>query len=513
MKLAFNLLLISIVVLPLVGQDMAESVANPVFVFNNAFNQRDFTYSQIADLLVKLGYDGIEHRETKDIFELKKALDKNNLSLIADYVKVDIDAEIPYDQTWKEVLPQLVGSDLILWVHIHSDHYESSDPAADSKVVPIIQELADLAEPFHIRIAIYPHVNFLAETPQDGLRIATLAKRENVGTAFNLCHFLKTDEDENLEQVIDKIFPKLFAVSISGADKGDTRSMRWDRLIQPLGEGSYDVYKVMSLLWDRGYQGPVGFQCYQIPGKPEQFLKTSIQTWNHFKKLYASHTNRLTPKEIKRGWQLLFDGHSSNGWRGISRDHFPKYGWQIQAGEISINAQLNPLDRPGDIVTQKEYGDFELVWDWKMGTKGGNSGIKYFVNESLTTDGKYGYGLEYQILDDANHPWMLEGKMKPNDYHTCGALYEFFAPSPDKVVKSLGEWNSSRIRSKNNRVEHWLNGERVLKYKRGGKIFKEMLGKSKFKDIDQFGMWESGRILLQDHSSDVSFRNIKIREL
>jgi len=166
----------------------------------------------------------------------------------------------------------------------------------------------------------------------------------------------------------------------------------------------------------------------------------------------------------------------------------------------------------GDVITLKEYGpDFELSWEWKMLTKGGNSGIKYFVKENLTTNGNYGYGLEYQILDDMNHPWMLEGKMQPDDYHTIGSLYEFFPASEVKQVKPLGEWNVSRIVSKDMHVEHWLNGEKILQYDRGGRKFQKMLKKSKFRDIENFGQEEKGHILLQDHGSQVHFRNIKIR--
>ncbi len=148
-----------------------------------------------------------------------------------------------------------------------------------------------------------------------------------------------------------------------------------------------------------------------------------------------------------------------------------------------------------------------------MLTKGGNSGIKYFVKEEITTNGNYGYGLEYQILDDMNHPWMLEGKMQPNDYHTAGSLYEFFPATEAKKVKPLGEWNSSRIISRSYQVEHWLNGQKILEYERGGKDFVKMLKNSKFKEIENFGQQTHGHILLQDHGSQVSFRNIKIREL
>lgn len=516
MKITLPVFVISLLLCVSCMQTFAQkrTVENPVFVFNNAFNQRGTPYHEIAVLLDKLGYDGIEHRETAGILELKEELDKHGLKLFTDYVRIDLDREQPYDPEWKEVIPRLAGTELILWVHIHSDRFEPSDPDADDDIIPILRELADMARPYGIRIAIYPHVNFIAETPEDSYRLARLAKRDNVGAVFNLCHFLKTDEEKNLENVLNLVTPELFAVSISGADKGDTRNMSWDQLIQPLGDGTFDVYKVVKLLLDNGYKGPIGFQCYNINGNPEIFLKSSMDAWNQYKSLYEEGVNTLSPEEKAANWQLLFDGISTEGWRGIAKTHFPKQGWAIKDGEMRVNATDGAeSSNGGDIITTNEYGDFNLTWEWKMLTKGGNSGVKYYVSEELTESGGYGYGLEYQILDDANHSWMRTGKMKPNDYHTLGGLYEFFPPSRDKKVKTLGEWNSSRIVSKNNRVEHWLNGEKILEYERGGKDFKKMLEKSKFKHIKNFGQGQKGHILLQDHGSRVHFRNIKIQEL
>ena len=226
-------------------------------------------------------------------------------------------------------------------------------------------------------------------------------------------------------------------------------------------------------------------------------------------------TNILSEEEKAAGWELLFDGYSSAGWRGIAKETFPKQGWEILDGELRSKLSDGAESaNGGDVITLNEYGpDFELAWEWKMLTKRGNTGVKYFVKEGLTTNGNYGYGLEYQILDDMNHPWMLEGKMQPNDYHTAGSLYEFFPATDSKRVKPLGEWNISRIVSKESHVEHWLNGEKILEYERGGKEFNKMLKKSKFKDIENFGKEENGHILLQDHGSQVHFRNIRIRQL
>jgi hypothetical protein len=230
---------------------------------------------------------------------------------------------------------------------------------------------------------------------------------------------------------------------------------------------------------------------------------------------YAQPLNTLSPEEKKSGWKLLFDGKSTKQWRAINEKSFPTSGWNARNGELCITGDnvLAESISTGDIVTKKLYSDFELVWDWKMMTKGGNSGVKYFVVEGLSKNPKHGEGLEYQLLDDMNHPWMLEGKMKPNDYHTVGSLYELYAASPEKRPSPLGLWNQSRIVCKNNHVEHWLNGQKILEYERGSNDFNDRVAKSKMAVFPDFGLAKEGRILLQDHGSIVHFRNIKMKEL
>jgi len=133
-----------------------------------------------------------------------------------------------------------------------------------------------------MKLAFYPHANFWVEKVADGIRLAEKINRDNVGTVFNLCHFLKKDDPSKLEERLEQAFPHLFLVSINGADNGDTNIMGWERLIQPLGKGDYDVYHVLKLLKEKGYSNPVGLQCYNIPGKPEDFLKYSVKTWKKY---------------------------------------------------------------------------------------------------------------------------------------------------------------------------------------------------------------------------------------
>lgn len=220
----------------------------------------------------------------------------------------------------------------------------------------------------------------------------------------------------------------------------------------------------------------------------------------------------IAAPEKKGEWKLLFDGKTTAGWRGINQEVFPADGWEVADSMLMVNAtDGKESGNGGDIITTEEYSNFVLEWEWKMLTKGGNSGIKYFVKEGLSGNKKYGAGLEYQILDDANHEWMLAGKMKPGDFHTMAALYEIY-PAESRPVKPLGEWNHSRIVVEGNHVEHWLNGVKVLVYERGSEDFKKKVAESKFAQYENFGEAAEGHILIQDHGSKMAFRNIRIKE-
>lgn len=209
----------------------------------------------------------------------------------------------------------------------------------------------------------------------------------------------------------------------------------------------------------------------------------------------------------KEEWTLLFDGTTIDAWRSAKTGKLPQQGWTISDSTLLLNA--NEGQNGGDLITAKEYGNFELEWEWKMLTKGGNSGIKYFVKTD-TAYSTYGPGLEYQILDDENHEWMLEGKMKPGDYHTLAALYELY-PAKNRTVNPLGEWNTSRIVVRGKQVEHWLNGERVLQFERGSEDFRKKVAASKFAKHPKYGEPEKGHIVIQDHGSKMAFRNIRIK--
>jgi len=167
--------------------------------------------------------------------------------------------------------------------------------------------------------------------------------------------------------------------------------------------------------------------------------------------------NTLSKAEARDGWTLLFNGKDTENWRGVFKESMPGIGWFIHDDAFCVNIDTDSTaPNAGDIISTKQYGDFDLKWEWCLMHKGDNSGLKYYYKEYDEEQNRYGLGLEYQILDDSDHEWMINGKMKPNDYHTMGALYELYPPSETKKVNPIGEWNTSRIISSNNHVEHWL---------------------------------------------------------
>ncbi len=222
----------------------------------------------------------------------------------------------------------------------------------------------------------------------------------------------------------------------------------------------------------------------------------------------AAAPNTLTAAEKAAGWTLLFDGKTTNGWRGFNADSFPASGWVVEDGALKKVGKGEKPGSGGDIVTADSYGDFELALDWKL-TPGGNSGLKYLIVEPSDRKGRAGVGYEMQILDDERHPDAKEGV---NGNRTAGALYDLIAPSAH-AAKPIGEWNHVRLVVNGHHVEHWLNGQRVVQFEIGSPEMKGLIAKSKYKQIKGFGDATSGHVLLQDHGDEVSFRNIKIRRL
>lgn len=193
--------------------------------------------------------------------------------------------------------------------------------------------------------------------------------------------------------------------------------------------------------------------------------------------------------------KILFDGTSLDAWQSYSGETTGP-GWKIIADALCFDGSGG-----GDIVTKEEFGDFELNFEWRLPT-GSNSGVMYRVG--MGDEAPYLTGPEYQILDDAGHG---DGK---NPLTSAGSLYGLYAPT-NKFVNPLCCWNSAKIVVRGNRIEHWLNGRKVLDAEVGSEDWKERVSQSKFKDWSRFASLPTGRICLQDHGHEVWYRNIWIK--
>lgn len=213
----------------------------------------------------------------------------------------------------------------------------------------------------------------------------------------------------------------------------------------------------------------------------------------------AAEPNQLSPAEKANGWMLLFDGKSTDGWHSYQKKTFPAKGWVVEDGWLHGLGQGG-----GDILSDGEYDQFELQWEWKL-APAGNSGLKYFVLETR----KSALGHEYQMLDDALNP---DGKVAAGK-HITASFYDVLRPTVSPPTRPMGEINQSRILVRGNHVEHWLNGTKVLEYECGSPAVQAAVAESKFKNVAGFGNCVKGHILLQDHGSNVWFRDIKIRRL
>jgi hypothetical protein len=206
--------------------------------------------------------------------------------------------------------------------------------------------------------------------------------------------------------------------------------------------------------------------------------------------------NTLTEQEKAAGWRLLFDGKSLDAWRAYGADTMPS-GWQV------VDGIFTRVSRAADIITKEQFGDFELVLDWKV-ARGGNSGIFYRAVEGL--EWIYHGAPEYQLLDDPNHN---DGR---NPKTSAGAAYGLY-DVPRGIVKPAGEWNTARIVARGPHVEHWLNGQKTADYMQGSPEWAAIVATTKFNNWPAYGKAMRGHIGLQEHGGRAEFRNIKIREL
>jgi hypothetical protein len=276
---------------------------------------------------------------------------------------------------------------------------------------------------------------------------------------------------------------------------------------------------VAHVIDDMTTEGFIALQVHAIGNNKEKegeqikWRNIRIKTENPEPDFYADiHVenlvaNNLSLVEKKQGFRLLFDGQSAECWKNAKTGVFPEKGWQVKDGILSVlSSRQDSSQKGGDIITKEMFGPFEFKFDF-MYSEGANSGIKY----GLGNNGP-GIGLEYQILDDEKHHDAKKGAV---GNRTMSSLYDLIPSGKEKrFTKGPNEWNRGRIVVfPEGKVQHWLNGRKVVEYTRGDNIYKALVARSKYANYEGFGMAEKSPILLQDHNDTVHFRSLKIRNL
>ncbi len=263
------------------GAKPEKGLPNPFFVMDTLFGtpgKRETSVKEQVAMVKELGYAGIGSWGGIDnLRETVEELDENGLKAFPPYYGMNLDSDKQkYDPNLKEAVQLLKGRDTAIWISIVSGEYKRSSPEGDPRAVELLREVSDMAQEAGLRVALYPHTGFWLERVEDAVRVAKKVDRKNVGVTFNLCHWLRVDDEENMKPLLESAMPYLFVVTINGADSG---GKDWDTLIQTLDRGSFDTAKLLKALKELGYRGPIGLQGYGLKGDAYDNLKRSMEAW------------------------------------------------------------------------------------------------------------------------------------------------------------------------------------------------------------------------------------------
>ena len=271
--------------LPAAGAGATQSVsaaapdkAYPFFPFCIDWHDaKKRSFKEQAPMLKELGYDGVGHVWLDGVADRLKTLDEVGLKLYQITMTVEVGpGKTPFDARFKDVLNLIKGRHVQFCLLVNG--MKPSDPSVDPHAVAILREMSDLALDSGAQLLLYPHVSSWIERIEDSMRVADKVDRPNVGVMFNLCHWLKVDKQRDYKPLLEKAMPRLWAISLNGADERSTAA-DWSQYIQPLDKGNFDIGGFLKTLKELGYKGPIGLQCYGIGGDVREHLARSMEAW------------------------------------------------------------------------------------------------------------------------------------------------------------------------------------------------------------------------------------------
>jgi hypothetical protein len=440
----------------------------------------------------------------------------------------------------------LIGLSQTNWTQLFNgknfDGWEIKQGKADFEILDdgVIQATSILNSPStymgtinHYDDFIFEYEIFASPGLNSGVQFRSLNSKK--GDVFGYQCELDTDEFRSWTGgIYDQSRRGLFLYPLTRNEKGKNafKNGVWNKVrIEAVGRSIrtwVNGIQCSNLLDDTSKSGFIALQIHSIntvenKGKVVRWKNLRISTTDIEKnrwpvESYATEINYidnyLSDDQRLKGWRFLWDGETTNGWRGAKLNTFPKNGWIIKDGLLKvIDSGGKESEAGGDIVTKKKFSNFELELDFMI-TKGANSGIKYFVDTEMNQGKGSSIGLEFQILDDKNHPDAKEGVL---GNRTVASLYDLI--TAENLQESRGKrnvkpntWHRARIFVDGGHVEHWLDNIKMLEYERYSQVFKSLVNYSKYQKWPGFGLLDAGHILLQDHGDEVYFKNIKVRE-
>jgi hypothetical protein len=440
----------------------------------------------------------------------------------------------------------LIGLSQTNWTQLFNgknfDGWEIKQGKADFEILDdgVIQATSILNSPStymgtinHYDDFIFEYEIFASPGLNSGVQFRSLNSKK--GDVFGYQCELDTDEFRSWTGgIYDQSRRGLFLYPLTRNEKGKNafKNGVWNKVrVEAVGRSIrtwVNGIQCSNLLDDTSKSGFIALQIHSIntvenKGKVVRWKNLRILTTDIEKnrwpvESYATEINYidnyLSDDQRSKGWRFLWDGETTNGWRGAKLNTFPKNGWIIKDGLLKvIDSGGKESEAGGDIVTKKKFSNFELELDFMI-TKGANSGIKYFVDTEMNQGKGSSIGLEFQILDDKNHPDAKEGVL---GNRTVASLYDLI--TAENLQESRGKrnvkpntWHRARIFVDGGHVEHWLDNIKMLEYERYSQVFKSLVNYSKYQKWPGFGLLDAGHILLQDHGDEVYFKNIKVRE-